>query len=652
MKKIITIYALLLIVLNSCDYLDVVPDNIQTLEENFTMRALAERSLFTCYGHLPTQGNISFDPAIACGDEYWFLHPYITTTSAINATMIAMGYQGATSPYLDYWNGTVNGSNPFNGIRDCNILIENIDKVPDMQQVEKDRWRAEAKFLKAYYHFWLFRMYGPIPLIKENLPINAKSADMKLYREPVDECVDYMVQLLDEAAPYLPEKIDFELTELGRITKTTCLAVKAQILVTAASPLFNSFIPEYEDIEDGRGVRLFNNTRDNQKWVRAADACKEAVILAEKYFRLYEYANYPLPLVNPSDETKTLISVRNSVSVKWNGEIIWANNQSLATSSQKNATPPGIMSSKYPSTLGNTETWGRYSPPLKIAEMFYSANGLPLSEDKTYDYDNRHTLKKVPVDEKYKYYLQLDYTTVGLHIDREPRFYASLAFDGGLWFGQGNLDDNNQYLLRTKVGQFQVAPTTARTNVTGYWPKKLVNYESAVSLTSNSTYTLQNYPWPLIRLADLYLLYAEALNEAYGPLGDPDGLIDEDSPYTWLNKVRQRAGIPTIAASWDNYAKNPEKYKTQSSLREIIQQERLIELAFEGSRFWDLRRWRLAHIELNKPITGWDYNQSNEEYYYRERVLYNQTFSMRDYFWPIRESELLVNKNLIQNYGY
>src|SRR3546814_18733723 len=83
----------------------------------------------------------------------------------------------------------------FKGIRDCNIFMENIDKVPDMDDMEKDRWKAEAKFLKAYYHFWLLRLYGPIPVIRENIPISAGPEDVKVVREPVDAVVDYIVQI-------------------------------------------------------------------------------------------------------------------------------------------------------------------------------------------------------------------------------------------------------------------------------------------------------------------------------------------------------------------------------------------------------------------------------------------------------------------------
>jgi len=87
-------------------------------------------------------------------------------------------------------------------------------------------------------------------------------------------------------------------------------------------------------------------------------------------------------------------------------------------------------------------------------------------------------------------------------------------------------------------------------------------------------------------------------------------------------------------------------------LRKIIHQERLIELAFEGKRFWDLRRWKEAVNELNQPITGWDLDQESAEGYYRERLIFNQTFSTRDYLWPLNENALLANDKLVQNPGW
>jgi hypothetical protein len=639
------ITAMILIVsINACDYLDVIPDNIPTVEEHFNMRATAERFLFTCYRYMPVHGGASADPGMSTGDDFWY---HSTTLGDVDATYIAKGFQNASSPYMNHWNGDF-----FTAMRDCNMLIENMEKVPDMEQWEKDRWIAEGKVLKAYYHFWLFRMYGPIPLMRENLPLSAGVNEVNVYREPVDTCVNYMVSLLDEAAPYLPDVIELEATELGRITKSICLSLKALILVTAASPLFNGGSNDYADIVDNRGVHLFNTSPpDESKWVRAEKACAEAVTLCEKYFELftYEKGQYSGSVRISSDSTKTLIGIRNAVSVKWNGEVIWANTPRSNTNNlvQARSTPYGLTRDRYPTVL-NGSLIGMNSVPIKHVEYYYSHNGLPISQDITYDYDGRYDLRTVT--DEYRYYLQPGYTTVGLHFDREPRFYANLAHDGGLWFGQGAVDDKNQYLIQCKVSQLQPS-NVGFLNVTGYWPKKLVNYQSMPSFTG-SGYTLVNYPFPIIRLADLYLLYAEALNEAYGPRGDATGTEDPRSPYTWLNKVRKRAGIPTVGDAWENFAKDKSLYTTKDGLRSIIQQERNIELSFESHRVWDLRRWMLAHIEWNNPITGWDYSQRDAEYYYRPITLFNQTFKTRDYFWPISESELLKNTNLVQNYGW
>jgi hypothetical protein len=141
----------------------------------------------------------------------------------------------------------------------------------------------------------------------------------------------------------------------------------------------------------------------------------------------------------------------------------------------------------------------------------------------------------------------------------------------------------------------------------------------------------------------LFLLYAEALNEANG---------DKSQMFKYINAVRERAKLPSVEFSWENYSTNPSKYTSQAGMRQIIHQEQLIEMAFEGSRFWDIRRWKEAVAEYRKPVQGWDIEQSNPDYYYRRRVLFVQNFSVKDYFWPIRDRDLLINKNLVQNIGW
>ncbi|WP_250690537.1 RagB/SusD family nutrient uptake outer membrane protein, partial [Parabacteroides sp. ASF519] len=129
--------------------------------------------------------------------------------------------QKVNDPYMNFWSGAKSGDSfvipaLWDGIRDCNIFLENVDKVTDLPSYERDRWIAEVKFLKAYYHFYLFRMYGPIPIMDVNLPVSATPEEVKVYREPVDNVVDYIVNLLDEAAAGLPSNDDLvEGTEAG-----------------------------------------------------------------------------------------------------------------------------------------------------------------------------------------------------------------------------------------------------------------------------------------------------------------------------------------------------------------------------------------------------------------------------------------------------
>jgi hypothetical protein len=123
--------------------------------------------------------------------------------------------------------------------------------------------------------------------------------------------------------------------------------------------------------------------------------------------------------------------------------------------------------------------------------------------------------------------------------------------------------------------------------------------------------------------------------------------------YTYLDKVRERAGLQGVVTSWNQYSNNPGKPSSKEGLRSIIHQERLIEMAFEGSRLWDLRRWKESALELNKPITGWDRTQAAPADYYRVVNIYPQKFiAPRDYFWPIREYEISVNPKIVQNIGW
>jgi hypothetical protein len=289
--------------------------------------------------------------------------------------------------------------------------------------------------------------------------------------------------------------------------------------------------------------------------------------------------------------------------------------------------------------MSYTGTNGSFGVTLKIAGLFYTKNGVPITEDSQWDYTNRFDLKVG--SEAEKYYIKQGYTTAQFNFDRESRFYGALGFDGGIWYGNGKYDDNEPYWLESKMGQFLGKQQAGWHSVPGYWAKKLVNYTNAA--TNSTSYSSTAYPWVMLRLGDLYLLYAEALNELNGPTQEV---------YDYINKIRARVGLSGVEDSWSNHSINPNKYTTQDGLREIIHTERAIEMMFEGQRFWDLRRWKDAPTELNKSITGWDVDQETNEAYYRQKILFNQGFSLKDYFWPLREGDIVINKNLVQIPGW
>src|SRR5690606_31741850 len=139
-----------------------------------------------------------------------------------------------TRPYFSYWHGIQGGQALWQAVRDCNTFIENAHKARDLDSFERARWIAEVKVLKAWYHYYLMRMYGPIPIVKENLSIETPTDQVSVYREPIDEVVNYIVTLLDEAIPDLPLSIDNEISEAGRITQPAAMTIKADVLVTAA----------------------------------------------------------------------------------------------------------------------------------------------------------------------------------------------------------------------------------------------------------------------------------------------------------------------------------------------------------------------------------------------------------------------------------
>lgn len=620
---------LVLIGTSCADFIDVVPDNIAVIEDAFETRDNAERFLITLYSYLPPFASIS-NPALAAGDE---IEVNDDVSRNWDARIIARGGQNVVNPRLGYW-GTGSVFNMFIALRDCNIFLENIDKPFDLKDFEKKRWIAEAKFLKAYYHFYLMRMYGPIPIVRENIDVSSGVDAVRVSRDPVDEVARYIAELCDEAIPELPLVIENTGLELGRVTAPIAAAIKARALMTVASPLFNGNA-DYANFMDKDGASLISTTYDEAKWTRAAEACLEAIDLAHSAgHSLYAFTGtHP---ADWSDTTVLKLSLRGSITERWNNEVIWGGSNSAGTTLQNWAQAkidPGLTAE----TRESTQSW--WSPPMRIAEMFYSENGVPIDEDVNYDFANRY--KVGTADAEHQHYVRPGFETAGLNLNREPRFYASLGFDGGIWFGHGQTSDDDAWIVEGKKGERGGRLDASRWSLSGYWAKKLVYYENVQLITANS-YTARAYPFPIVRLADLYLLYAEALNEA-GRTG---------AAYEWIDRVRDRAGLGGVVASWAAASNNPTKPTTKEGLRDIIHHERMIELVFEGQRFWDLRRWKRASEFLNSGIRAWNTEGETTADYYNMITVGTYKFLNRDYLWPIPEADIIANVNLVQNPGW
>ena len=615
------------------DYLDIVPDKTQELELLFDRQEQAYKALATCYSYLPQNDDL-YGTQVLRTDE--LTTPLRQVTNGIE---IMRGKQSVNDPLLGFWSGYNGGAyqnSLFQAINDCNIFIENIQEVPDMSDEDKEVWKAEVTFLKAYYHFLLVRSYGPIPIMDKNLPVSASIEEIRVKQNTVEECFDYIVNTIDASIEYLPERVTNNLY-LGRVDKTIAMAIKSRVLLYEASPLFNGNAEFYENFTNSDGEQLFNTTYNPELWKKALDASEAALNKAlENGAALYEYSD-AVPEYDQSDFQyafrRNMYNYRYLLVDKWNSEVLWGMSQPVTDWYQLQAA--ALMKNPYASS--NEAAWQWLSPTLRMAELYYTKHGLPIDEDLQYDYENRFQIQTVPVQNQLE--AQVGQQTVGLHLNREPRFYASIGFDRGY-----NRSHGRKFVLKMRKNE---VPGGRQGNsndylVTGYLLKKFTHPSSE----GNSYDNLIKYPWPIIRLAELYLNYAEAYNEYYGP---------SQEVYDALDAIRERTGLPAVEDVWSDpaLAKDLNKHLDKDGLRDIIHQERLIELAFEGHRYQDIRRWKQGGEYFNSPVMGWSVDESEMDKFYTLKNVGERSFiSPRDYFDPIKLDELTKNPNLVQNPGW
>lgn len=654
MKISINIFGLgvLIALVFSCsDYLDVVPDNTLTIEDLFKQKEEAWDALAKSYSYLP-QIDETHTSIWTAGDEWLGRLDLNENTGHLRGIRLMRGLQSVSDPILGSWSGTNAGQPLYEGIRQTNVFLENIDAVPDMSDQEKADWKAQVKFLKAYYSFLLVQRYGPIIIADELIQADATQDELFQRRSTVEESFDYIIQLMDEAIPDLKERAAS--TEFGQIDQVVAKAIKARVLVFRASPFFNGNKEYFGDFVNQDGEPFFPLEYDNEKWKAAIDAINEALAACQANgIQLYTYDKQPY-VFDREDYAKNgvrvqkLYDLRMVVTEPWNKELIWGysnidiyNQGELAHSS--NIRLPEGYGGGVTNTAGYSWQW--MAATYRMVERYYTENGVPIEEDKTFPIDDKWELTTTPGDQEEEYdelrgIMQPGAETIKLYLNREPRFYANLGITGGYWRTHGVRINTSMYAGGD--GGYNSSQHSTDFLETGIGVKKLVHPESK----SGAWQRTIKYPYPIIRLADLLLLKAEALNEYNS--------APTQEVYDAINQVRRRAGIPDVEDVWSNpeIVNTVNKHTTKEGMRDIILRERGIELAFEGSRFWDMIRTKRAVTEFATPVWGWRHTGETGNEFFNLEVKQVRRFNITNCLWPIDLEELNTNSNLIQNPGW
>ena len=565
----------------------------------------------------------------------------------------------------------------YKGIYQASVFINNIDMNTEMTDKERLDYKGQARFVRAYYYWLLLRRYGPVPIVpNEGIDYTQSYEQIAIPRNSYEEVVDYISNEMIQAAKEIQyTKRDGE--NCARPTKGACLATRALALIYSASPLANGNNDTYaKSLVDDKGKELLNSTYKEEKWAKAAAACKDVMELGvydlyHASFNTTEAVGDPKTIV-PADSTCIFaqntwpkgwknIDPFKSYRVLFSGDIAPEDNTELIFSRiDQNATEINHSMKSFarhsmPRDFGG---WNTHGLTQKMVDAYYMNDGSDCP-GKDRELNGGNGTERLIGFTTLQDYRQGKYKPLSANVslqyaNREPRFYASVGYNGSVWEylgdpepthhnrqtfyyrGSGNGYNNSQFYLRTGISV-----------------KKYVNQ---TDVPDREDYrNIKDKAEPAIRYADILLLYAEALNELEGTYSIASW--DKNTTYTiqrnieeiqkGIHPIRIRGGVPDYDA---------QIYSNKNLLRDKIKRERMIEFMGEGKRYFDLRRWKDAPKELNQQIYGcnimMDANHKSEFHQIIPINNLRMTFSDRMYFWPIRHSELKHNSRLTQNPGW
>jgi hypothetical protein len=501
-------------------------------------------------------------------------------------------------------------------IRQANVFLENATEIAATGDAdflgmdELEGLKAQAQFLRAYYHYLLFELYGPIPIM--NTAVNPEDENLDFARNSVDEVVQFIYNELTEAAARLKDPDLSDQTQLAVPTKGTALAVRGRLMMYAASPLLNGEYSEALNVTNKDGKRLFP-AKDASKWQKALTAMQEFIDYADAgHYELHKEftgSNY--------DPHKSIYEIF----MKYNKEIIFARSD---VSWGDVSTRAGVDGASLPrSVRGGNGTTGNIAVTQELVDDYFMIDGLKIEESNLY---KESGLSVVGED-------QTGNTEVGtskMYINREPRFYQAVFFNGRKWH------IGNEKVMFNKGGNTDFTSAHPRTGYLAY--KRLSKKVYNLGTNPKSEYR----PAILFRLAEFYLLYAEALNE----VNPADTRVLQ-----YVDRVRERAGIPKLVTIKSAII------GIQEEQRKAIRQEMRVELASEGQRYFDVRRWMIAQ---NTPgeggqggaYYGMDLFANTLEGFYNRIVMETRVWNRNMYLYPIPLSNIQKSRLLVQNPGY
>lgn len=496
----------------------------------------------------------------------------------------------------------------YRKIRAVNVFLANVDGCM-MNEMAKNRYKAEARFLRAWYYHILLRHYGGVPLLGDVVYTNDDVDNVNMKRNTFAEVVDYIINECNAVASELPDRRSG--ANFGRASAGACMGLISRVRLYCASPLYNGTTlttdPELAPL-------VGYTAADPERWKEAVDAARR--LIATGSWQIYNrhmdrdgrdepgwgfYAKFEAYDFTAQDTYKEYKYTGGAYAphiLSWRRGNMGQDRERLF----------------YPASVGGSGDGGY--PTLELVESFPMKDGAKPGEGK-YTYDRLDPAR-----------------------NRDPRFANSVIWNNSKCQSGSNKDN----VVYTFQGVGSTSDAIGQSTRTGFFWKKMCHRDCTPNY-----FVGVDQCYCLIQYSEILLNYAEAVNEYYGPdyteqLGDVTV-----SPYYVLKMIRDGAGIEPGA----NGMYGLKDGMTKDEMREAIRLERRVELAYEGHRFFDVRRWKIAEETENATTHGLEITRKlNGSVSTRVIATRQHVFRPAMYFWPIPYNEVVRSKELLQNPYY